>query len=98
MVVVRTFVKNIRNSPGALSFTSKEPVWTFDVTRNNSYVQLLAPLPVFLPLLCDLCQRFTERFLKPAVVHDLSLALHDWIVQGALAMVVFCPVQRRELG
>ena len=58
-------------------------MWPFDVTHNNSYVQLFAPLRVFLPLLCDLCQTFTERFVKPAVVRDvcgakmsLPLALH----------------------
>ena len=61
-------------------------MWMFDVndvTQNNSYIQLLAPLCVFLPLLHDLCQTSTDRFMKPAVVHDfwniklsLPLALH----------------------
>ena len=40
MVVVCT-LRNIRNSPQKLGFTSKEPMWTFDVndvTQNNSYV------------------------------------------------------------
>ena len=63
---------------------SKEPMWTFYVnyvTQNNSYIQLLATLCMFLPLLRNLRQTSTERFMKPAVVHDfcggkVSLALH----------------------
>ena len=39
------------------------------VTQNNSYVQL-ATLRVFQPLLRDLRQTSTERYVKPAVVRD----------------------------
>ena len=49
-------------------------MWMFDinyVTQNNSYMQLLAMLCVFLPVLRDLCQTSTKHFVKPAVVHDL---------------------------
>ena len=72
IIVVHTF-KNIRNSPEGWGITSKEPMWTFnlnDVTQNNSYVQLLATPCVFLPWLRDLHQTSTERFVKPAIVHD----------------------------
>ena len=40
------------------------------LTQNNSYVQHLATLYVFLHLLRDLRQTFTERFVKLAVVYD----------------------------
>ena len=40
------------------------------ITQNNSYVQLLAPLCMFQPLIHDLRQTTTEYFVKPAVVHD----------------------------
>ena len=66
-------------------------MWTFDVnyvTRENSYVQLLAPLRVFLPLLRDLRQTSTERFVKPAVVRDfwnIALPTCDWAVQGVIS-------------
>ena len=56
-------------------------IWTFDVndiTQNNSYVQLLVPLCVFLPLLCDLRQTYTKCSMKPAVVLD-------WAVQGIIS-------------
>ena len=53
-------------------------MWTFDVnyvTQYNRYVQLLATLYVFLPLLRDLCQVSTElRFVKPAVLRDFCRA------------------------
>ena len=57
-------------------------MWMFDinnVTQNNSYIQLLATLCMFQPLLRDLRQTSTERFMKPAVVHDFcctKLSLH----------------------
>ena len=40
------------------------------VTQNNSFVQLLATLCLFLPFLHDLCQTSIECFVKPAVVRD----------------------------
>ena len=52
-------------------------MWTFDVnyvnciTQNNSYVQLFAKLRVFLHLLYDLRYTSSERFVKPAAVHDI---------------------------
>ena len=51
--------------------TSKAPMWTVDinyVTQNNGYVQMLATLRVFLPLLRDLREMSIERFVKPAVI------------------------------
>ena len=55
---------------------SKEQMWAFDV----KYITIIT---IFKPLLCDLCQTSTERFMKPAVLHDfcgmkmsLPLALH----------------------
>ena len=42
------------------------------VTQKNSYMQLLAPLCVVQPLIRDLCQTFTERFVKPVGVRDFS--------------------------
>ena len=56
----------------------KEPMWTSDVncvTQNNSIVQLLVPLCVFQPLLRDIRQTSTERFVEPAVVRDVCGAL-----------------------
>ena len=46
---------------------------TFDINdgiHENSCVQLLAPTGVFLPMLRDLRQTSSERFVKLAVVHD----------------------------
>ena len=63
-------IKNIRNSPGVGILRI---LWTFDidyVSQNNSYVQLFATRCVFLPLLRNLRQTFTERFVKPAIVRD----------------------------
>ena len=60
----------------------KEPKWTFDVTQNNSYVQLSALLCVFLRLLRDLRQTYTERFVKPAVVRDF------WSVKWSLPLTL----------
>ena len=72
-------------------------MWTFDVnyvTRNNGYVQLLAALCVFQPLLRDLSQMSAELFVKPTSVRyffcgakmSLPLALQvpkpDWVVQS----------------
>ena len=39
--------------------------------NDNSYIHLLEPLYMFLPLLRDLHQTSTEHFVKLAVVHDL---------------------------
>ena len=53
--------------------TSKKAMWKIDlnyITQTNSYVQLLATLCLFYPLLRDLRQTSTERFVKPAVVQD----------------------------
>ena len=38
------------------------------LTQKNSYMQLLAMLCAFQPLLRDLCQTSAKRFMKPAVV------------------------------
>ena len=54
-------------------------MWTVDVIQNNSYIPLLATLCVFLPLLHDLRQMSSERFLKPTVVRDfcgVKMSLH----------------------
>ena len=61
-------LNNIWNSTGRVL-----PIWTVDVndeTQNNSYVQLLATLCVFQPLLRNLRQTSTKRFVKQAVVRD----------------------------
>lgn len=52
-------------------------MWTFlvnYVTQNNSYVQLLAMVCVFQPLLRDQSQLSTERFVKPAAARDFVCA------------------------
>ena len=75
-MVVRTKT-NIRNSPGVGYYVEIAPMCTFGVncvTQNNSYVQMLAPLLVFLPLSRDLPQASTERFVKPEVVRDFCAA------------------------
>ena len=51
---------------------TKEPMWTFDVnyaTQNNSYLQLLATLCAFQPLLRGLRQTSTERFNHCYVIY-----------------------------
>ena len=56
-MVVRTF-KHIGG------FTAKEPTWAFYVnfvTQKNNFVQLLATLYLFQPLLRDLCQTSKHR-------------------------------------
>ena len=53
--------------------SSKEPNGMFNInytTQNNSYMQLLATLGVFQPLLRDVHQTSTKRFVKPVVIHD----------------------------
>ena len=72
---------------GGRGIMSKEPMWTFDVnyvTQNNSYVQLLARLCMFQPLLHDLL----------AVVYDfcggkMSLALHYKNLTGLCKLLPF---------
>ena len=88
----------------------KESVWTFDVnyiTWNNSYVQVLATLCVFQPLLRDLRQASNERFMKLAVVRDffgtkmsVPLALHYQKLGSASGhrLLPFLPCITRQLG
>ena len=50
-------------------------MWAFDINyimQNNTYVQLLAMLSMFQPLLHDLRQLSTEHVVKLAVVHDFG--------------------------
>ena len=68
-------------------------MWTFDVnhvTQNNSYMQLSATLYVFEPLLRDLRQTSTERFVKPAVVCVIALSRHCF--NAALGIVSSVPL------
>ena len=83
--------------------TANEVMWTFgvnNVTQNNSYIQLLATLCELLPVLRDLRQTSTERFVKPAVVRDFSgregvvtigtaLQPRDWVVQEVTSSCLF---------
>ena len=67
IMMVRTF-KHVGQ------FTSEEPTRAFYVnfvTQKNSSMQLFATLCVFQPLLSDLRQTSTERFVKLAVAPDL---------------------------
>ena len=76
-------------------------MWMFYIdyiTRNNSYVQLLATLCMFLPLLHDLCQMSTECFAKPAVVYNfwgvklllaLGLPKPYRVVRGVIKLLPF---------
>ena len=87
-----SYIFNIRNSPGVEILRMR----TFDVdyvTQNVSYVQLLATPCVVLPLLHNLRQTSSERFVKRAIVSDFlwredGIAIGiatpnlDWVVQG----------------
>lgn len=84
-----SYIFNIRNSPGVEILRMR----TFDVdyvTQNVSYVQLLATPCVVLPLLHNLRQTSSERFVKRAIVNDffcgakieLPLALQHQTLTG----------------
>ena len=66
------YIETNYNLPGG-GILCEEPMWEFDVNyviQNNRYVQLLATLCVFQPLLRDLLKTSTERFVKRAGVCD----------------------------
>ena len=75
------YIKNIQNFVGV----GMLHMCTFDVdsiTQNNGYMQLLATLCMFLPLLRDLHQMSSECFMKPAVERNF------WGVKVALPLAL----------